>query len=184
MGFLDSFKDPLDLTGQKASETATNLQIGLSDQALALQEEFFDILRADAAPVRDTRNLAIDKISGLGENGLSVDPRFEFARQEQEEGLNKSFAARGKFGSGGRLKSLQNLNASAASTGTQDGLNRLLGLAGFQTRDLTNQNSLIQNNINQQSNALQFQGNVNAAGRTSRYNGLIDLANNFGQAVA
>ena len=60
-------------------------------------------------------------------------------------------------------------------------MNRLLNIAGFNTRDLTNQNTLLQNNINQQGNAIQFDGALQTANRVGNLN---NVTNGITQGVS
>jgi hypothetical protein len=176
---LGRIGDPADLFGKRATDQATDFQRILSAEALALQQEFADVLRADGAPVRETRDLAINRL--LSGRGLPQDPSFSYQRDELVNRLNRGAVAGGKYNSGQRLMDMQDLEGGLASQSTTQGMNRLLNIAGFNTRDLTNQNTLLQNNINQQGNAIQFDGALQTANRVGNLN---NVTNGITQGVS
>lgn len=181
-GTFNRLADPLDLFGGRANKQASDVQSALAAEALALQKEFADLLQKDAAPVRNTRDLAI----GALRNGspLQLDPSLGFQRNELVNRLNRGAVASGKFNSGQRLQQTQDLDASLASNATRQAQNRLLNIAGFNTRDLSNQNSLLQRNFDQQGNQIQFQGDLSTARRVGQINNLTGGVTNAVQLGA
>lgn len=175
MGILDRFKDPLDLFGNKATDQATAIQQQFSQLSLGLQRDFFDQLRDDQAPVRETRNLAIDRLQNNAP--LPDDPNLGFQTSEGLRAIRNQAAARGKLNSGGRFRTEQDFvsGLNAQSTGNQ--LNRLLNIAGFQTTDLNQNNALTQSNLAGQTNSLLGLGDIRAGGIVAQNNNRNNLIN-------
>ena len=172
MSFFDDlvsnnpFEDPMDLFGTHSNREAARLIQQSSREGLDLQEELFNQLLADAGPVRDSRNQAINLLRGINDGTFTParNPGFDFRLNEGIQNIRARNAAGGKLFSGGREIQEQNFAATEAANDFNNSVNRLLNLAGFSTQDLNTNNALLQNNINQQSNQLQRIGAANAMG--------------------
>ena len=171
--------DPLDLFGGQAARQASDIQLQLGDLGLQLQREFFNVLQADQAPVLATRDAAIGQIQGLRQGGeIPLDPSLQYQIGEQQRQLGTNLAARGKFNSGQRYVGEQDIAAGLTSQNVNQGVNRLLNLAGFQTSDLLNSNALLGQNVNAQAGQMQNQGAIQAAGRIGQLNAFNNLLGN------
>ena len=171
--------DPADFFGGQASRQASEIQLALGRLGLGIQQEFFDQLRQDQAPVRTTRDAAIAAIANLDNGGsLPASPGLEYQQRQAQDNIRAAMAAGGKFNSGGRYAYEQDALSSLASQDQNQSINRLLNLAGFQTGDLINSNQLLQNNVNSQSQQLANQGAVRASGIMGQFNAFNNLLGN------
>lgn len=146
-------------------------------QGLNLQQQQYNSLQRDAAPVQNVRDLALARI-GLINNGQytpMAEPDLAYRQKLANEQISQGAAARGKYDSGGRYMAQQDAMAGLASQSMGNQLSRLGNLAGFATgQDLT-QNSLIGNNRSLQGNAYQSGSTQKAAGTIGQSNALSDL---------
>lgn len=179
---LNEILDPLDLFGGQANRLAADVQAQLASLGLDLEKKFYKQLRADEAPVRNARNLAIDFLNRLqrGEATLGTDPRLASQQRELSRNIGQRSAALGKSLSGQRFLDEQQGYAQLESQSTNDRLNRILNLAGFQTRDLVNQNALLEQNTNSLANQSQ---NVFAARQSGQVGQQNAIFNGLGQAA-
>ena len=178
--------DPLDLFGGQAARQAGEIQTQLADMSLQLERDFFNQLREDEAPVRDVRNKALEFLQGIqsGETSLSADPSLGFRQDNAVRDIGKSFAASGKFNSGGRLVAEQDATSQLASQDTNSQMNRLLSLAGFETGDLLANNQLIAANTDSQANQMQNLAAINQSRDFSQQNQLFNGLGQFGQVAS
>lgn len=179
---LNQTLDPLDLFGKRAGDQAADLQSYGNQLGLQFQQENWDRLRQQDAPVRDFRNWALGLINQYqdGTYTPTADPGAAYRLKEQEQGIDAAAAAQGKLGSGGRLASIQDVRASSASNTLNTGINRLLQLAGYSVGDLNSNNNAMLNSAAGVSGA---QMGVNAArdwADTAQQNGLVNLVNQGG----
>ena len=182
MSSVISFADPGDLFGGQASADAAQLQEDAAYQNYILQKGVFDKLWADQGPMRETRDTALGAIDDINNGGsVPFGPGYQAQKRNLLDSNARGYAARGKLLSGERLTADQQGVSRLASNETQKGTNRLLNLAGFSTQDMTNQNQLLQRNINSQSTALNDIGAARASGLMGEQNAMNDL---FGTAAA
>lgn len=176
MAELNEGLDPLDLFGGQANRLAADIQKQLAEMGLELERDFFSQLREDEAPVRDVRNEALTFLQQLqsGQATLPDDPSLGFQQQNAITDINKAAAAGGKSLAGGTRMAEQDALAQLQSQSTNNQLNRVLNLAGFETRDLLGQNSLIAQSTDSQANQMSNIGGINASFGLGRSNAIFD----------
>lgn len=179
---LNEGLDPLDLFGGQANRLANDLQSMLAQMGLDLERDFFAQLREDEAPVREARNAALAALQGLedGSYQLPQDPALRFQERQAMEDISKASAAGGKSLAGGTFEAKQDALASLRSQSTNQQINRLLNVAGYQTKDLLGSNSLIAANTDAQANQMQNLGAIKNAYNIGQSNAIF---NTLGQGA-
>ncbi len=174
---INELLDPLDLFGGQANRQASELQIKLGQMGLDLERDLFGTLREDEAPVRNVRNQALQFLRQLqsGEAQLGQDPSLPFQQQNIMEQIGKSSAAQGKSLAGGTRIAEQDALGALQSQSTNNQMNRLLNIAGFETGDLLQNNSLIAQNTDSQANIMGNMNALNNANRIGQSNGIFNI---------
>lgn len=173
---------------RKSSRDAAKQQERMGNKSIALQREAMENIRTDLAPFRDLGTEAAGMRGFLFDpqqqaDFLTNNPLFRAALDNTNEQLKNTFAARGKFGSGGMVNALQS-----------NFLTQAMPFVDRQSQNIQNMLSLGQNAAAQTGNAgLQTAQNVgntltdigasNAASTVARGNILgqskSDLLSNF-----
>lgn len=174
---LNQFLDPLDLFGGQAATEAHNLQARLAELGLNLESDFFNQIRDQQAPVRNARDAALQFLRQVqsGESELPADPSLGFQEDNALRDISKISAAQGKSLAGGTRIAEQDALATLKSQSTQNQLNRILNIAGYQTNDLLNGNSLIAQNTDSQANLSSGINSLNNASRIGQSNAIMNL---------
>lgn len=173
----NEFFDPLDLFGGQANRLARDVQRQLAQMGMDLESDFFNQLREDEAPVREARDAALAALRGLedGSYQLPTDPALAFQERNALQDINKAAAAGGKSLAGGTRMAEQDALGGLRSQSTNQQLNRLLNLAGYQTQDLLGSNQLIAANTDAQANQRQNMSAINNAYRVGQSNAVFDV---------
>lgn len=121
------------LLGAYQSKKAADALLASGDAANATQRYMFDTLNAQQTPYRTTGYSALDRYNALMRDPSSVvnDPGYEWQRQQGQQGIERSAAARGLGLSGAALKEASRYNTNFATTKYNDILNRNLTAAGL-----------------------------------------------------
>ena len=189
MGFVSDFVD--DFTGKTAEQAArqsAQQQVEAAGRGLDVVGESRDVARADLQPFTSAGTAALDPLQSLildpqaQRSFIQDNPFFDALLSEERQNTLQNQAARGKLGSGGTLRALDE-NVLRIGQGLVDNqTNKLAQLAGIGQNAATNQANVSQNFGTQAANLLTGQGAAQAAGtvgaanaRTQGSKNLLDL---------
>lgn len=167
-----------------AGHQAANAQEDASNQANATQLQMYNQSRADAEPWRQAGQTGLNAlmgISGLDPNQspnqlLEADPGYQFRQTQQQQGLERSAAARGGLMSGRAMKDTLKYSGDLASQEYGNVWNRLANIAGI--GQATNQ----QNAALGQGYANAYGNNITSAAN-ARASGYVNTANAVNQGI-
>ena len=191
-----------------AAKDAANTQAASADRAAQLQNEQFNLTRADQKPFLEAGYAGENRLMellGLGGNRgaagygsanknfsmadyfANKDPGYEFGLEQGMRGQNASAAARGGLQSGSALKAAQRFGQDYAGTGYQNAFNRyqinrenqLKPLQSLAGQGQTTATTLGQAGQNYATNA----GNAYMGAGNARASGYIGSANAYNSAI-
>lgn len=158
-----------------AASKAAKAQNHATDSAIGEQARQYDQTREDTASYRKVGetalwNLEKENNTPLDQSTVMMDPGYEFARKQGQQGIDRQTAAAGGRISGAALKAASQYNTDYATTGYStaygranqartDRLNRLAALAGVGQTATQNIGALGAQNAANTANLLQNQGN-------------------------
>ncbi|MCW1958311.1 MAG: hypothetical protein KIH64_007155 [Mycobacterium sp.] len=172
-----------------ATRDAQRAQQRGTDAGINEQRRQFDLTREDYAPWRDTGKRALGALETeinrpVTSADVMEDPGYMFGLQQGQQALDRKIAAMGGRVSGNALRAAARFGTDYASTGygaayqrRQDRLSRLQTLAGFGQTATSGTAAAGQNSTNAISQALQSQGDANAAASMARGNIWADAGN-------
>jgi hypothetical protein len=169
-----------------SADKAANTQAQSTEAGIAEQQRQYDQNRADQAPYRATGTAALGQLAGennvpLDPNSVQMDPGYQFAKQQGQEGIDRKVSAAGGRISGAALKAASEFNTDYATTGystaynranqaRSDRLNRLAALAGIGQTSTQQTGAAGTASANQISAMTTAQGNASAAGQLAQGN--------------
>lgn len=116
-------------------------------------------------------------------SGFQADPGFAFRKQQGNEALNNSYAARGGLLSGNALRAAMDFNSGLASQEYGNYWNRLSGLAGVGQSANNTMAQAGQNTAAQVGNNQLQAGNARASGYVGRSQAYGNLFNDAGRLL-
>ena len=186
MGFVSDFVD--DFTGKTAEQAArqsAQQQVDAAGRALDVTGEARDTARGDLQPFTAAGTAGLDPLQSLildpnaQRDFVQNNPFFDALLSEERQNTLQNQAARGKLGSGGTLKALDE-NVLRIGQGLVDNqTNKLQNLVGIGQNAATNQAGITQNFGQQASNLLTGQGAAQAAGTVGAANARVAGAQNI-----
>ena len=184
-----------DLTGENAagaSRDASRAQSQALDRSINLTRETRDLARNDLAPFRDFGASQINPLLELfdpqGQSDfLTANPLFNASLDSINKATMNNRAARGKLGSGGTLKALQNNFTTTALPFLNNQQNQLFNAINLGQSSAAGQANTALNTNNSIANMLGQQGDVRAAGivgaqgaQQGAFNNLLNLGGQIG----
>lgn len=170
----------------KSTDNAVETQANSTAAGIGEQRRQFDQIRTDQAPYRDAGakalgEFAVGNDTPLNPGSVQMDPGYEFARKQGQQGIDRKTAAAGGRISGAALKRASEYNTDYATTGYStaynrvnqartDRLNRLAALAGIGQTATQQTGQAGQNAGNAIANMTTAQGNASAAGQIAQGN--------------
>ena len=189
-----------------AAGDAADAQIQSTNASNQTQLEMFNQNRADLEPWRNAGKTALDQMtSGTAPGGdfarsftladFNADPGYAFRRQQGQDALEHSAAARGGLLSGGTGKALQRYGQDFASTEFSNAYNRfnndrtqrfnrlasIAGLGQTATRDVAQMGTDVAGRIGENQVGA---GNARAAGMVGQGNAISGAAGSIGSYFA
>lgn len=174
------------LISSNATSDAADSQAQSSANATGEQRREFDTTQANTAPYRQAGETALwqlerDNGIPLDPNSVQMDPGYEFARQQGQQGIDRKTAAAGGRISGAALKAASQYNTDYATTGystaynranqaRSDRLNRLAALAGIGQTGTQQVSSAGSSAANAIGNIATAQGNAAGAAQIAQGN--------------
>lgn len=180
------------LLGARGSSKAAKAQTNIAESQQRLEDAWHQQSRADTMPWMETGRQALSQLSQLTQPGydmrqLEQDPGYQFRRQQGEEAISRSLAARGMLNSGRALKEAARFNQGLAADEFGNVYNRLAGLAGTGQTAAGNLASLASQYTQSAGNNAGQIGNARAsayAGRAqAQQNVLADLLGMYGAGM-
>ena len=156
-----------------ASKKASKAQSKSADQSVAFQRESRDIAREDLQPFRDFGESQIQPLNNLLENPnsyLQNNPLYDAINNNAKREVFANRAARGKLGSGGTARELQNRFLANGESLINNQYNRLLGGVSSGQNAAAGQANVAQNTGVNVGNTLLQKGNAIAAGKVGSAN--------------
>jgi hypothetical protein len=169
-----------------AAGAAADSQAASTEAGIAEQRRQYDLTRADQAPYRDVGarslgRLEIENDWALNPASVQLDPGYEFARQQGQQGIDRKTAAAGGRISGAALKAASQYNTDYATTGystaynrvnqaRSDRLNRLAALGNIGQTSTQQTGAAGQNTANAISGMVTAQGNASGAAQIAQGN--------------
>ena len=163
-----------------ASKKASKAQSKSADQSVAFQRESRDIAREDLQPFRDFGESQIQPLNNLLENPnsyLQNNPLYDSINNNAKREVFANRAARGKLGSGGTARELQNRFLANGESLINNQYNRLLGSVSSGQNAAAGQANVAQNTGVNVGNTLLQKGNAIAAGKVGSANAINNALN-------
>ena len=163
-----------------ASKKASKAQSKSADQSVAFQRESRDIAREDLQPFRDFGESQIQPLNNLLENPnsyLQNNPLYDAINNNAKREVFSNRAARGKLGSGGTARELQNRFLANGESLINNQYNRLLGGVSAGQNAAAGQANVAQNTGVNVGNTLLQKGNAIAAGKVGSANAYNNAIN-------
>lgn len=167
--------------GDAADTQAASTQAGIDEQ-----RRQYDLTRADQAPYREVGARSLGALEAgnntpLDPASVQMDPGYEFARQQGQQGIDRKTAAAGGRISGASLKAAAKFGTDYATTGystaynrvnqaRSDRLNRLAALAGIGQTSAQQTGAAGQGAANAISGMTTAQGNASGAATMAQGN--------------
>ena len=161
-------------TQSRAANKAADRQVEAGEAAIEFAKESRDIAREDLSPFRETGVTALGQLEGLvtdpqkQKEFISDNPFFQALQQQTTENVLGAQAARGKLGSGGTSKALQNALVLLGSDLLGQKVGQLQNLAGLGQAAATGQAQVSQQTAQQVGETRLQQGNASAAGQIAK----------------
>jgi len=158
----------------RAANKAADRQVEAGESAIEFAKESRDIAREDLSPFRETGVTALGQLEGLvtdpqkQKEFISDNPFFQALQQQTTENVLGAQAARGKLGSGGTSKALQNALVLLGSDLLGQKVGQLQNLAGLGQAAATGQAQVSQQTAQQVGETRLQQGNASAAGQIAK----------------
>lgn len=156
--------------GDDSSSDAANAQVASSDRAIAFQKEALANVRSDLAPFKQAGQNALTGLQSLvtdptaQKNYITNNPFYEALSTDATNKLYANKAAKGKLGSGGTLKELQNNLLTLGSDLLNQSITQRQNLATMGQNAAAMTGTATQNSANTISDLITGQGNATAAG--------------------
>lgn len=177
MGFVkDTFDSITGKGAEKAARKAGKLQAESADKALELTRESRDIARGDLSPFREAGQGALNPLVSLVQDPqaqrqyVEDNPFFNSLLSQSRGDILQNAAARGKLGSGGTLKALDENVLTLGPGLVQNQINNLSNLANMGQASAAGQANVAQNAGAQGSNLITQRGNALASGQVGAAN--------------
>ena len=159
-----------------AAKSAASTQAESADKAIDFQREALETARGDLAPYREAGAEQLPGLTGLitdpnqQRDFIQNNPFFKTLADDAQSRLFSNAAARGKVGSGGTAKALQNSLMLLGNDLVGQNINRRMNLTtlGQNAAAMTGTNTL--QGANTISDLMTQQGNVRAAGTVGSAN--------------
>jgi len=161
-------------TQSRAANKAADRQVEAGEAAIEFAKESRDIAREDLSPFRETGVTALGQLEGLvtdpqkQKEFISDNPFFQALQQQTTENVLGAQAARGKLGSGGTSKALQNALVLLGSDLLGQKVGQLQNLAGLGQAAATGQAQVSQQTAQQVGETRLQQGNAASAGQIAK----------------
>ncbi len=177
----------------KAAERAADIQSQSADKAIELQRETRDIVRGDLQPFREAGQSQLSPLTSLISDPkaqldfIQGNPFFKVLADDAQNRLFSNQAAKGKVGSGGTAKALQNSLLLLGQDLLNQNINQRQNLVNVGGNAAAGQASATQQSGNALSDLITGQGNVRAAGQIGAANARSEGIGNLfkvGTAVA
>jgi len=168
------------IVSSKAAKSAARAQGKAADQSVAFQRESRDIAREDLQPFRDFGESQIQPLNNLLENPnsyLQNNPLYDSINNNAKREVFANRAARGKLGSGGTARELQNRFLANGESLINNQYNRLLGGVSSGQNAAAGQANVAQNTGVNVGNTLLQKGNAIAAGKVGSANAINNALN-------
>lgn len=174
----------------RAANKAADRQVEAGESAIEFAKESRDIAREDLSPFRETGVTALGQLEGLvtdpqkQKEFISDNPFFQALQQQTTENVLGAQAARGKLGSGGTSKALQNALVLLGSDLLGQRVGQLQNLAGLGQAAAAGQAQVSQQTAQQVGETRLQQGNASAAGQIAKANVITGTMDNINQSAA
>lgn len=168
------------VVSSRAAKGAAAAQSESSAESVAFQRESRDIAREDLQPFRDFGESQIQPLNNLLENPnsyLQNNPLYDAINNNAKREVFANRAARGKLGSGGTARELQNRFLANGESLINNQYNRLLGGVSSGQNAAAGQANVAQNTGVNVGNTLLQKGNAIAAGKVGSANAINNALN-------
>lgn len=173
--------------GGDTAEDAANAQTRSNDKSIAAQKEALATARADLAPYRNAGASTITGLQSLitdpnaQKSYIQNNPFYQSLAQDATDKLYANSAAKGKLGSGGTLKALQNSLLLLGSDLLNQNITQRQNLVNTGESAAAGSGTASQATANNLTSLYTNQGNIDAANsnaqNNSTLNGISNLAN-------
>ena len=163
-----------------ASKKSAAAQSRSADQSIGFQTGSRDLARSDLQPFRNFGESQIEPLSNLLENPnsyLQNNPLYDAINSDSRREVFANRAARGKIGSGGTARELQNRFLANGESLINNQYNRLLGGVSAGQNAAAGQANVAQNTGVNVGNTLLQKGNAIAAGKVGSANAYNNAIN-------
>lgn len=169
----------------KAAKGAAQAQLQSTREGIRFQKESRDLARTDLAPFVDAGQAALPQLIDLTTNPnaqlqfVQNNPFFEALSKDATDRIFNNAAARGKVGSGGTAKALQNSLLLLGQDLVNNQIGNNLNLANLGQASAVGSANIAQNAGNQISDLITQGGNAQAAGIIGAQNARTNASNNL-----
>lgn len=163
-----------------AAKEAGKIQARSADKSIAFQRESRDLARKDLQPFRNFGESQIQPLNSLLSNPsgyLENNPLYDAINSNSRREVFANRAARGKLGSGGTARELQNRFLANGESLINNQYNRLLGSVSSGQNAAAGQANVAQNTGVNVGNTLLQKGNAIAAGKVGSANAVNNALN-------